>query len=223
MNILIIGFQRSGTTLLRRLLQLHPKVRRVYHESFLLNKIKEKQTLLQYVDQRGINIKKDNWGEKVPYFPNLKGIPVFKYCETWNRYFGSNSRILHIVRHPYDVALSNVHKFKHIKSLDMPINLYRRAVPPSVIKLEKMKSVYTFKYEDLLINTDEMMFNIYKHCGLKPDINFRKKMRKIENHRYQKIDPSRAFAYKQQNTNWEYDLTDVFEILNEIDGVRYEL
>ncbi len=223
MNILIIGFQRSGTTLLRRLLQLHPQVRRIEHESFFLNKIHDKQTLIQHVSRIGINPQTDNWGEKVPYFPNIRKIPVFKYCENWNRYFGSNSRILHIVRHPYDVALSNVKKFKHIKSLDMPINLYRRSVPSSVIKLAKMKSVYTFKYEDLLINSDEMMFKIYKHCGLKPDINFRKKMRKIQNYKYQKIDSSRAFSYQEQNIKWEYNLSDVFEILNEIDGVKYEL
>ena len=223
MNILIIGFQRSGTTLLRRLLQLHPHVRRIYHESFFLSKIKDKQTLLQYVGQRGVNVQKDDWGEKCPYFPGLKKIPVYKYCEMWDRHFGANSRILHIVRHPYDVALSNVKKFKHINSTDMPINLYRRSVPPAVKKLSKMKSVYTFKYEDMLINADEMMFKIYKHCGLKPDINFRKKMRSIKNYRYQKIDPSRAFAYQEQNVNWDYDLSDVFEIINEIDGVKYEL
>ena len=223
MNILIIGFQRSGTTLLRRLLQLHPQVRRLYHEFFFFDKCKDKQSLIHYVSQRGVDTNKDNWGEKCPYYPNIKGIPVYKYCEKWNRYFGGNSRILHIVRHPYDVAISNVKKFKHIKSYDNPIKLYKKVVPPNVVKLEKMKSVYTFKYEDLLLDPDGMMFKIYKHCGLKPDINFKKKMRSIQNHRYQKIDPSRAFAYKEQNVNWNYDLDSVIEIVNEIDGVKYEL
>jgi len=203
MNILIIGFQRSGTTLLRRLLQLHPQVRRVFHESFFLAKTKDKQTLIQHVERMGVNTEKDNWGEKCPYYPNLKKIPIFKYCDIWNRYFGDKSRILHIVRHPYDCALSNVKKFKHIPSVDNPLNLYRRSVSPSVVKVSKMKSAFTFKYEDMVLDSDRMMFDIYKHCGLKPDINYRKKMRAIKNSVYQKIDMSRAFNYKDQNKKWE--------------------
>ena len=85
------------------------------------------------------------------------------------------------------------------------------------------RMVFTFKYEDLLLDADDMMFKIYKHCGVKPDINFRKKMRGIQNKKYQKIDPSRAFAYREQNINWDYDLANVIEIVNEIDGVKYEL
>ena len=208
---------------MRRLLQLHPKVRRVFHESFFLVKNKEKQQLIQTVEKLGVNPKIHNWGEKVPYFPNIRGIPVYKYCEKWNRYFGNNSRILHIVRHPYDVALSNVHKFKNIKSTEHPIRLYKKAVPPNTIKLLNMKNVFTFKYEDLLLDADSTMYRIYKHCGLKPDINFRKKMRGIQNKKYQKIDPSRAFAYREQNINWNYDLDSVIEIVNKIDGVKYEL
>ena len=224
MNILIVGFQRSGTTLLRRLLQLHPQIRRMFHEQFLVKICRDKQTMLDFANKHGVNTNTDNWGEKVPYFPSARKYPVVKYCEQWERYFGEASRILHIVRHPYDVALSNVKKFKNIHSVEQPIKIYKRIVPVAVKKIDKMKSTYTFKYEDLLMDTDNMMFNIYKHCGLKPDINFRKKMRVIQNYRYQKIDPSRAFAYREQNLKWkDYNLNSVIEIVNEIDGVKYEL
>jgi hypothetical protein len=75
-----------------------------------------------------------------------------------------------------------------------------------------------------LTDADGMMFKVYKHCGLKPDINFRKKMRTIQNKRYQKIDPSRAFAYREQNVKWKnYDLDSMIEIMNEIPGVKYTL
>ena len=223
MNILIVGFQRSGTTLLRRLIQLHPQVSRIFHEHFLVKRCKDKQTLLNYVSKHKVNPTIDNWGEKVPYFPSARKYPIVKYCEQWESYFGSSSRILHIVRHPYDIALSNVKKFKNIHTVEQPISIYKKIIPNAVKKIDKMKSTYTFKYEDLLMDPDQIMFNIYKHCGLKPDIDFKKKMKAIENHRYQKIDPSRAFAYQEQNTNWEYDLDSVIEIVNEIKGAKYKL
>lgn len=223
MNILVIGFQRSGTTLLRRLLQLHPQIRKIYHEIFLLKKYNDKQSLLQFVSQSGINIKTENWGEKVPFFPTTKKNIILKYCEQWNEYFGKNSRILHIIRHPYDVALSNVKKFKYVKNIDKPIKLYKSVMPEFVETIGNMESTYTFKYEDLLLHSDEMMFNIYKHCGLNPNIDFRKKMQQIANQKYQQIDPNRAFAYKNQTVKWKYDIADVLEEMNKIDGVNYEL
>ena len=220
MNILIIGFQRSGTTLLRRLLQSHPQVDKIFHESFLLTECKTKQQLIQHVDQRGFDVNKGNWGEKVPYFPNLKKIPVVKYCEKWNRYFGKSSRILHIIRHPYDCAISNVKKFKHIHKYTMPLNLYRTAIPKA---LNIKRNVYTFKYEDMLINQDIVIPKIFEHCGLKSDIDFRQVMKKWENPRYQSIDPSRAFAYLEQNINFKNDLSSVIEEVNKIGGPKYEL
>jgi hypothetical protein len=221
MNILIIGFQRSGTTLLRRLLQMHPQVDKIFHESFFLSECNTKEDIMKHVDQRGFDIHKGNWGEKVPYFPNIKKIPVKKYCDIWNRYFGGNSRILHIIRHPYSCALSNVKKFKNIHNTDKPINLYKRSVPKAVKDTMKMKSVYTFKYEDLLLNQEEMMFNIYKHCGVKPDIDFKKIMKKWKNPKYQTIDSSRAFAFEQEKLN--YNLKNEIIILNKIGKVEYKI
>jgi hypothetical protein len=223
MKILVIGFQRSGTTLLRRLMNIHPDVKRMFHEVFLLNSFHSVELLSKHLKKHNINIEKDNWGEKVPYYPSARKIPIIKYCENWENYFGINSRILHIVRHPYDVALSNVKKFQKIKVVGQPIDIYKKIVPKAVEQIGTMKSVYTFKYEDLLIDPDRMMFNIYKHCNLNPDIDFRNLMLKMENIRYQKFDPSRAFAYKEKQLDWDYDLDSTIEKLNEIDGVKYEL
>jgi hypothetical protein len=67
------------------------------------------------------------------------------------------------------------------------------------------------------------MFKIYKHCGVNPDFDFKKKMMQIKNPRYQKINPERAFAYKRKDINSDYKLKPVIEILNTIDGPKYEL
>lgn len=195
----------------------------MFHESFLLKKCKDKESLLQVVSKHGINVNKDNWGEKVPYFPSARKYPIVKYCKQWNEYFGESSRILHIVRHPYDVALSNVKKFKNINSVDKPIQIYKNIIPNAIEKIDKMDSVYTFKYEDLLLHPEEMMINIYKHCGIKSEIDFKKRMKKIKNKRYQGMDSSRAFAYKKQHYKWKYDLKEVLKILNNINGVNYDL
>jgi hypothetical protein len=202
------------------LIQLHPQVSRIYHENFLLKRCNNKKDLLQFVSNRGIDIN-SNWGEKVPYFPSARKYPIIKYCQTWNEYFGKNSRILHIVRHPYDVALSNVKKFKNINSVDKPIKLYRGIMSKTIVEIGNMESTYTFKYEDLLLHPDEMLFTIYEYCGLKPDINFRKLMKKIANPRYQSIDPSRAFAYKQKQIKWKYNIKEVINLLNKINGTNY--
>ena len=114
MKILLVGFQRSGTTLLRRILQVHPEIHRVFHEPFLLNITKTKDQVLQFAQKNGIsNPLKETWGEKVPYYPAVRKHNVVKYCEKWNEYFGKESIIIHIVRHPYDIANSVVKKYKH--------------------------------------------------------------------------------------------------------------
>jgi len=223
MNILITGFQRSGTTLLRRILTIHPEVRKIFHESFLLSRYQDKESLLNFIKQTKINKKPYSWGEKVPYYPNLRKIPVLKYCQTWNNYFKNNSRIIHIIRHPYDVALSNVTKFKDINNTKKVLGLYNRTVPKIAPLLSEIPSVYTVKYEDLLLNPDEIIYNIFKHCGLNPDIDYRTEMSTIENQKYQSIDPSRAFAYKEQNLSWDCDLDETLKILNSIAGIKYSI
>jgi len=223
MNILIVGFQRSGTTLLRRLIQLHPQVSCVFHERFLIKICKDKKHILQYAKTHGVNVEKDNWGEKVPYYPSARKYPIVTYCEKWEEYFGDDSRILHIVRHPYDIALSTVKKFKNIKTVDHPLKLYKRIIPRSVKNIGNLRTSYTFKYEDLLLNPDEMMAGIYKYCGLDPDFDFHKKMKMTPNPRYQKIDSSRSLAYKNKGVNFDCDLQEIIEPLNFIGKTKYEL
>ena len=204
---------------MRRLLQLHPQVKKIYHESFLLKKCPTREVLLKFVEQRGIN-PKDNWGEKVPFYPSARKYPIVRYCQTWYDFFGSNSRIIHIVRHPYDISLSTVKKFKQINDIEKPLKVYRKIMPGAIENIGNIKTSYTFKYEDLLIDPDRMIEKVYSHCGLKPDIDYKSRMKQIKNKRYQIIDPSRAFAYKDQKVDWP-DFKDVIDALNKIQGVKY--
>lgn len=222
MKILIIGFQRSGTTLTRRIVQGHPEVKRIFHEQFLLNKFPNIKNLLSYVRSLDIDPKQDNWGEKVPFYPSAKGYPITKYCEAWNEYFGKQSRILHIVRHPLDVSFSVVNKYK--ANFDHPLALYQRRMVKYIPKIMEMDNTFTFKYEDLLLNPEKLIPRIFWFCGVDKNADFRSYLSTItDSKRYRKINKSRAFAYKKKTFKTDIDLTDVIKVCNRIDGPEYKI
>jgi hypothetical protein len=221
MKILIIGFQRSGTTLTRRVIQSHPEVKRIFHEQFLLRNFKIK-VLLAYLRIRDIDPKRDNWGEKVPFYPSVKGYPITKYCELWNEHFGKQSRILHVVRHPVDVAFSVSNKYKN-QNFDYALGLYQKRMVKYIPKIMVMENTFTFKYEDLLLNPDKVIPRIFWFCGLDKDVDFKSNLSIIKNPKYQNINKSRAFAYKKKTFKTDIDLTDVIRIANKIDGPEYKI
>jgi len=221
-KILIIGFQRSGTTLMRRILQGHPDVRNIYHEKFLLKHYHTKSALMKAVRAKGIDPVNETWGEKTPFYPSIRQIPVLKYCDTWNEYFKNESRILHIIRHPIDIGFSVINKYKK-GSLSGPLKMYNTRMSKYIPELNKIKNVFTFKYEDVLINPDIVLPKIFEFCGINHEVDFRKYLQKLENPKYKKLDSSRAFAYKKKDVKIKQDLTEVLRIANTIDGPRYEV
>ena len=219
MKILIIGFQRSGTTLMRRIIDGHPEVKKIFHENFLLRKYQTKEALMMAIERTRFDPINDNWGEKTPFYPTIRRIPVLKYCNTWNEYFGDESRILHIVRHPVDVASSILKKRK--RGIIGSLNLYCNNMVTIIPGVKKIKNTFTFKYEDMLLNPDEILPNIFEFCGLRSDINFRQYLKKIKKTKYQTLDASRVFAYKNKNVIIKQDLREVIKIANKIDGPKY--
>lgn len=107
MKILVVGFQRSGTTLLRNVMENHPDVQKMFHEKFLL-KYKNGQIKNMLA---GLGNPEGTWGEKVPYYTRRirrgVGMHVEEYCRRWFKMFKAEARVLHIVRHPLDVGLSS--------------------------------------------------------------------------------------------------------------------
>ena len=182
MQILIFGFQRSGTTLLRRIVNLHPNIKRVFHEQLVLNKLRGNKRFLNiFLENAGIDIKNDNWGEKVPYYHKAKSHNPINYLKLWFKTFSRYGIVIHIIRHPYDVAFSTLEKYNNKKSISGPLKVYKRAVSNVIDELDGNDRVLTIKYEDLLLNPDDTIYKIYEFCRVNPNINFRKKMLKIEN------------------------------------------
>lgn len=200
MKILIIGFQRSGTTLMRRIIHGHPDVRRIFHESFLLKKYQNKPALLNFISRSGLNRKKDTWGEKVPFYPSIRQIPTLQYCDKWNEWFGNNSRILHIIRHPIDVSLSISKKYKR-ENTKKSLNMYKTRMIKYIPEIESKPNTFTFKYEDVLINPDDIVPKIFEFCSIKKDVNFKEYLSRIKNPKYQTLDKLRAFAHKKEKIN----------------------
>jgi len=224
MQILIYGFQRSGTTLLRRLLSVHPEIKRMVHEQAVLKRLKPNPRMLPiYLKNLGIDMKKDIWGEKVPYYTTAKAVNPVEYCKLWLSTFKKKGRIVHIIRHPYDTAFSILKKYKRPKRIEAPLGIYKKVVPRVLKFLDGNKHVLNIKYEDLLMNPDETMHLIYEFCGVDPTIDYKSRIRKLKNKKYQAINPDRAFAYKKQKFEAKVDLKEVIDLLNEIDGVKYNI
>jgi len=223
MQILIYGFQRSGTTLLRRIVQSHPDVKKIFHEHLLLRSTDfTTKKLRKDLSEFKINIKKDNWGEKVPYYKSTKKFSPAKYCKKWLRTFRDNGKVIHIIRHPYDTANSVVEKYDYIDSIKEPLEIYQKIVPAVLESLEKYDRVLNIKYEDLLLNPKKNIEKIFEFCGLDSSIDYRYYLRKISNEKYQTLDPSRVFAYKKKSEKTKIDMGEIFDILNKIPGTVYE-
>lgn len=225
MQILLIGFQRSGTTLLRRIIQLHPNIKKMFHEKLVLRRLESHDKLLNiFLESFNIDIKNDNWGEKVPYYHSAKKYNPNKYVQLWFKTFPRNGRVIHIIRHPYDVAFSTIKKYPAKKTITGTLKVYKKMVPQIIDELDGNDRALTIKYEDLLLNPDDIIFNIYKFCGVNPNINFRKKMKKnFKNQKYEKIDPTRAFAYQNKQFEISVDMKNVIDKLNELSGIKYEI
>lgn len=244
MKILVIGFQRSGTTLLKDLIWKHPQVKHMFHEvalakfqkDHLMNSLwlpdksirNNYQGTSWYRKEIDFDLDSCTWGEKVPYWmPKIsKGFngPVGKYCSIWNQYFRNEARILHIIRHPLDVGISTK-KRGFTRGVRRPVNQYKKVLPV-VLKQFKtfgIKNILHVQFENLVTKPKECLMRIYKFCGLG---NGEKLVRGVINNknifRFKKINPERAFSHKESGRNPErYDLDEIINFLNTIKGIRY--
>lgn len=230
MQILIVGFQRSGTTMLRRILTVHPHIRVMFHEVFLLRQYDSKKHVLKYLAKNEVHPYDENWGEKCPFYPAIRKVPVIDYCKRWNEYFGNTSRILHIVRHPFDVALSvqekAARKGRRMKGgLNEALVMYRERMRVYVPKIKNMKNTFTFKYEDLLMDQDTVLPQIFEFCNIDKDIDFRAAMSTLKQEKYRTINSKRAFAYKRKPPiRTSTDLKSTLNVINRtIGGVEYTI
>ena len=233
MKILVIGFPRSGTTLMYRTIGNHPDVDRMYFETNMMKRIgTQKENTLNRVFPKGKNV-----GEKVIYERDIMGklnsgapTPV-DYCKMWNKRFKGEARIVQIIRHPYDVWNSLLIKKYIRRNLKHAIikmqKRYFDYVPGYFDRISKFKNCFTVKYEDLVTNSEVVIPQIYEHFGLD-----------TKHSRSEHMRSGRVFAYKtkglrihefrlhKQKNGFmkvvEDNIEDCLEVLNKFPGPEYE-
>lgn len=233
MKILVIAFPRSGTTLIYRTIKKHPQMKEMIFERNVLKKTGNvHKNYLNRTFSKGKNI-----GEKVIYERDRMGkkntnapTPV-DYCELWNNRFKDESRIIQIIRHPYDCwnsLLLKKYAARHIEhSIPRMLKAYFDFIPTYFNTISKFENCLTIKYEDLISNSDELIENIYTYCSLDPLFKSKEIMRQ-----------GRLFAYKRQGLAihsprfekqktafmkiLEENIEDCLKILNKFPGPEYQ-
>lgn len=223
MKILVVGYQRSGTTLLRRLIGLHPDVVAMLHEKKILNRGSDKKKALAYANRFSKKCNLDNnWGEKVPFYGNAS---ILSYCKKWIKVFGDEARIVHIVRHPVDVAISNVKmKRSPARSVEKAVKLYEKVYPKILKQTEQNdvlnKKTIVISFETLVTDPKKTMSKIFAFCKLRNDekiIENISSAKKDALRYFDGINSDRAFSYKKskhKDIKIDYDKVRKYERLS---------
>ena len=148
------------------------------------------------------SLENDNWGEKIPYY-NLRlrkndfNIDLVKYCARWNSYFQDDSRIIHIIRHPVDVCISNKNS-GYSPNFQDPFDLWFKNVPKVVKNFErKFDNVLTIKYEDLILDSARLLEEIYAFCKLDSSSTVIEEILSGKSfYKFKNLDRTRAFNYR---------------------------
>lgn len=152
MKILVIGFQRSGTTLTRKLIEAHPDVSEIFHEKRILNKPKKLAEIEYKI-----------WGDKVPW-NSMTGNEIIDYANRWAKKFNGDYRIIHVMRNPEGAARSNI-RLGWLGGF----NLAKR-IEESVKKVHnKLKHLNykAFRLEDLTAGPKAVLSDVYNFCELR--------------------------------------------------------
>jgi hypothetical protein len=224
-RILVVGFPRSGTSLTLRILQNNPLVRKLFFERFILFNQKEKRFYSGLEFSRLYSkVVNDTFAEKIIWERKYQGkayvaanISCIDYCNRWNQLFGEEARILNIVRHPVDSWNSLVKLRKkqgRMDKLNLEFQLYSECAVELFTEIPKIKNCMSFKYEDLICNSNDMIKRIYEFCNIDVPIQFNEQMRtkRIFNHEW--------FGLRDEIKN--YDFSPIIKALNNIEGVEYK-
>jgi hypothetical protein len=202
-KILIIGFQRSGTSLLRRIVDYHPDIKHCIHEKRVLNKPNVNKAITKAVkDKLGldIDIENDHWGEKVPWYSN--GSEIISYTKKWLSRFGEEALVIHIRRHPIDVAISNVKKVGGHRRSTIKMHKDSTSKVNDIFKNDHRYT--TIRFEDLVTNPLETVKKVFKFCKLDYSDNLVKEVIAPGRERWKHFDDihaDRAFAHRKNVKN----------------------
>ena len=204
-KIFVTGFRHSGTTMLMQLLRAHPQVGWIEMEESYIEFDRPKDWVLMHASRRVPNMKKYAWGEKIPWGnrnTDVDGKRAIGMIRKWLKFFRGKARVVHILRHPIDVALSDGGK----KIRKKYWKFITTSVPKVIDFTNTNPKCATIVYEDLVIRPQIHLRNIFQFLGLNDSPKIVQSV--IDTPlKFGKINADRAFAFKnkQINTDFDYD------------------
>ena len=211
-KILITGFKHSGTTMLHQLIKAHPQVGFIENEEGFIEFDKPKEWVLMFAQKTAGNLKRNAWGEKLPWGTrgnDIKAKRPIGIITKWLKYFKYDGRVIHILRHPLDVVLSGLNGNKVVQS---DLNFILDTVPKVINFTNTKKKCASIVYEDLLTKPEIHLRNIFEFLNLKTSDNIIKKVINTSL-KFGKINADRAFAYKKKGVNIEIDYNGIIDLI----------
>jgi len=210
-KILITGFRHSGTTMLHQLIKAHPQVGWIENEESFIEFDKSKEWMLLMASHKVPDLKKYAWGEKIPWGTrpvDYNGKRAINMIKKWLKYFKGQGRVLHILRHPLDVALSGRGDSTKIGEKDWEYIM--SSVPKVIDFVNSNKRCKTIIYEELLYEPEEVISEILDFLNLE---NTPKIVKRIATTplKFGKINPERAYNFKNKQIETDFYYEDWLE------------
>ena len=210
-KILITGFRHSGTTMLHQLIKAHPQVGWIENEESFIEFDKSKEWMLLMASHKVQDLKKYAWGEKIPWGTrpvDYNGERAINMIKKWLKYFKGQGRVLHILRHPLDVALSGRGDSTKIGEKDWEYIM--SSVPKVIDFVNSNKRCKTIIYEELLYEPEEVISEILDFLNLE---NTPKIVKRIATTplKFGKINPERAYNFKNKQIETDFYYEDWLE------------
>jgi hypothetical protein len=173
----------------------HPQVDKIYFEKDIINVAPTKEWLEKYVRDRFTQ----SWGDKLPWYAQDADYMISS-CYKWIKYFRPNARIIHIIRHPIDVALSNTLRDTNPKRVKKQLDKYTATVPQIINFINPRKMCVNVLFEDLVYHTEEILGRLYSFCDLDND---KKIIKEVMQKPIGGIKIEKAFAYRKMGVDFD--------------------
>ena len=192
--VFLIGFPRSGTTLLDTVLRSHPDIEVVeekdplaHTETSAVRKLQRQISNFNSLKEEDLNILREIYRARIRFYSKgtnkliIDKLPLHTISIPLINLLFPNSKIIFALRHPCDSILSCFQQtFKpnaamaSFTTLERSIDLYDKVMTGWIKYNENLSIDYTIsKYEDLLDNFDESVLKVLKHLNLTWDNNVR--------------------------------------------------
>ncbi len=210
-KLLITGFRHSGTTMTMQLIKSHPQVGWIHDEESYIEFDKPRDWVLMMARKTVPNLKEYVWGEKIPWGirdTDIKAQRAIQFSKKWLKYFRKQARIIQVLRHPLDVALSGGRSNVDNRTM----KFLNDSLPRYIDFINSNKRCATIVYEDLVTQPEVYLPKIFQFLNINDN---KKIVKRVINTplKFGKINSSRAFAHKNKDLKIQVDYDKIIKSL----------